>query len=292
MLTMYKVMLGFSVVLLLFLLYRVERVRKMPDSERELRMLRFLLFGINLTAMSYLFHIVDYSKPGHISPSGTMFCIAGTFMLVAGWSEYSRLLAAKLKKPRLDEDEQKTVEAFSARTEPEQYGDPTRISARARHVLSFAQEEARRLGDSRVDTEHLLLGLLREPCGVGVQILHRIHVDDQDIQGSLARQMVGKLSPGSARDEPPRQARPYRKRRRQPIAAVKLERPLSERAAAVIHLAEQEARRFDSPYVGTEHLLLGLVLRGDGLAAHALMRCGVTVDLIRQELATTRTAVH
>lgn len=289
MLTIYEVMLGFSALLFVFLCYRIDKARRTPGGGRELKMLRYLLFGVNLTAMSYLFRIVDYPKPGHLSHSGMIFSIAGTLMLIAGWSEYSQLMAAKVKKPLPREDEMGSGASVPARGVP-QYGSPARISTRARHVLAFAQEEARATGVERIDTEHLLLGLLREPCGAGVQTLHRLRVEDQDIRGSLAQQMSGSPRPRPA--EPRSPVRPHRKRRAAVSPSVKREKPLSERAADVIHLAEQEARRFDSPYVGTEHLLLGLLLRGDGLAAHALMRCGVTVDAIRQELATARTAVH
>ncbi|MGH2594329.1 MAG: ATP-dependent Clp protease ATP-binding subunit [Anaerolineae bacterium] len=136
-----------------------------------------------------------------------------------------------------------------------------RFTQRARRVLTFAQEEAERLNHNYIGTEHLLLGLMREESGVAGRVLRTLNV--QPIQIS---EMVERITgPG----------------RRTPFSKI----DLTPRTKRVIELAVEEARRMGHHYIGTEHLLLGLVRQGDGVAMDILRQLGVTPEHIRREMA-------
>jgi len=136
-----------------------------------------------------------------------------------------------------------------------------RFTQRARRVLTFAQEEAERLNHNYIGTEHLLLGLLREESGVAGRVLRALNV-----QPSQVMEMVERITgPG----------------RRTPFSKI----DLTPRTKRVIELAVEEARRMGHHYIGTEHLLLGLVRQGDGVAMDILRQLGVTPEQIRREMA-------
>jgi len=134
-----------------------------------------------------------------------------------------------------------------------------RFTKRARQALTLAQDEAQRLGHKYIGTEHLLLGLLREGQGIAAQVLAGIGVKLEQVR-QMVKDTVG-----------------YNE---QPTIAY-LE--LAPRTKRVLELAFDEARRFDHHYIGTEHLLLGLVREGQGIAAGILETLGLNLEVVRQE---------
>jgi ATP-dependent Clp protease ATP-binding subunit ClpC len=135
-----------------------------------------------------------------------------------------------------------------------------RFTERARRVVFFAQEEAARLGENYVSTEHLLLGLVRENDSVAARILDSLGVSLTRIRADIERN----VSKGEGRMGPDMQ--------------------LTPRAKRVIDLAYDEARQLNNNYIGTEHLLLGLIREGDGLAGRVLAKLGVDLDRTRREV--------
>lgn len=137
-----------------------------------------------------------------------------------------------------------------------------RFTERARRIVFFAQEEAGRLGENYVSTEHLLLGLVREEDSVAARILVRLNVSRERIRSEIERQVIrgdGRLGQ---------------------------DMQLTPRAKHVIDLSYDEARALNNNYIGTEHLLLGLIREGEGLAGRVLEKLGVThaaaVGIVRQ----------
>ena len=121
-----------------------------------------------------------------------------------------------------------------------------KFTERARRVLSFAQEEAQRFQHNYIGTEHLLLGLVREEEGVAARVLSNLGVELYKVREAVEfiigrgdRIVLGEIG-------------------------------LTPRAKKVIELAVDEARRLNHHYIGTEHLLLGLVREGEGIAAGVL----------------------
>ncbi len=134
-----------------------------------------------------------------------------------------------------------------------------RFTQRARRVLAYAQEEAERLNHSYIGTEHLLLGLLREESGVAGKVLRDLNVQPERVT-ELVERITG---PG----------------RRTPFSRI----DLTPRTKRVIELAVDEARRLGQHYIGTEHLLLGLIRQGDGVAIDILRQLGIGPEQIRRE---------
>jgi ATP-dependent Clp protease ATP-binding subunit ClpA len=135
-----------------------------------------------------------------------------------------------------------------------------RFTDRARNVIVLSQREAEELHHSYIGTEHLLLGLLREGAGVGAQALLARGISLED----LRQQVLAKVKPGP----------------------VKLggQRPFTPRAKKALELSLREALRLDHSYIGTEHLLLGLLREEDGLAAQVLRSLGVEVEGARAQV--------
>ena len=134
-----------------------------------------------------------------------------------------------------------------------------KFSERARRVLSLAQEEAQRFNHNYIGTEHILLGLVRETEGVAARVLANLGVDLNKVR-SAVEFIIG-------RGERPSQG----------------EIGLTPRAKKVVELAVDEARRMNHTYIGTEHLLIGLLREGEGVAAGVLESLGVTLDKVRAE---------
>jgi len=134
-----------------------------------------------------------------------------------------------------------------------------RFTQRARRVLAYAQEEAERLNHSYIGTEHLLLGLLREESGIAGKVLRDLNVQYERVT-ELVERITG---PG----------------RRTPFSQI----DLTPRTKRVIELAVDEARRLGQHYIGTEHLLLGLIRQGDGVAIDILRQLSVNPEQIRRE---------
>ncbi len=135
-----------------------------------------------------------------------------------------------------------------------------RFTERARKVVFYAQEEAQKFGESYISTEHLLLGLVRERDCFGAQVLERMGVSLNKIRSEVEKQL------------PRREHKPTQ------------EMTLTPRAKRVIDLAYDEARNLNNNYIGTEHLLLGLIREGDGLAGRVLAKLGVELERARREV--------
>ena len=157
-----------------------------------------------------------------------------------------------------------------------------KFTERSRKVLSFAKQEAEELGHSYVGTEHLLLGIVREGEGVAATVLMRagnslkdvrqytmdvIELLKQPAEGPGAQIKTAVQTLVSAASSP------------NPAA----EMGLTARSKKVIELAVEEARRMSHRYIGTEHLLLGLLREGDGPAAGVLIdKCGLKLEMARE----------
>ncbi|MBX3110464.1 MAG: ATP-dependent Clp protease ATP-binding subunit [Fimbriimonadaceae bacterium] len=135
-----------------------------------------------------------------------------------------------------------------------------RFTERARKVVFYAQEEAQKFGEGYVSTEHLLLGLVRETDSVAARVLERLGVSLSRIRSEVEKQ----LPRGEARQSQ--------------------DMTLTPRAKRVIDLAYDEARNLNNNYIGTEHLLLGLIREGDGLAGRVLAKLGVELERARREV--------
>ncbi|GIW08148.1 MAG: ATPase [Dehalococcoidia bacterium] len=134
-----------------------------------------------------------------------------------------------------------------------------KFTERARKVLTLAQEEAQRFNHNYIGTEHLLLGLVREGDGVAAKVLANLGVELNKVRSAVEfiigrgdRMVLGEIG-------------------------------LTPRAKKVIELAVDEARRLNHHYIGTEHLLLGLVREGEGIAAGVLESLGVNLERVRAE---------
>ena len=132
-----------------------------------------------------------------------------------------------------------------------------RFTERARRTVFLAQEEAAKLGEKYVSTEHLLLGLARENDSVAARIMDILGVPLEKARQEIERQVIR----GELHEEKSVQMTP--------------------RAKRVIDLAYDEARLFNNNYIGTEHLLLGLIREGEGLAGRALEKLGIRLDATR-----------
>jgi len=135
-----------------------------------------------------------------------------------------------------------------------------RFTERAKKVLTLAQEEAEKSHHSYIGTEHLLLGLLRENDGLAAKVLGSLGVEIgkvratiESVLGRNERIIIQQIIPTS-------------------------------RVKKVIEISFEEARRMGHNYVGTEHLLLGLLIEGDGIAAHVLEDLGATLEKVRGEI--------
>ncbi|MBF8303976.1 MAG: ATPase domain protein [Dehalococcoidia bacterium] len=140
-----------------------------------------------------------------------------------------------------------------------------KFSERARKVLTLAQEEAQRFNHNYIGTEHILLGLVREGEGVAAKVLGNLGVELPKVRAAVEF-IIG-------RGEKPSSS----------------EIGLTPRAKRVIELAVDEARRFNHNYIGTEHLLLGLLREGEGVAAGVLESLGVSLDRVRTETSRVLT---
>jgi ATP-dependent Clp protease ATP-binding subunit ClpC len=139
-------------------------------------------------------------------------------------------------------------------------GSFDRFTERARAVLTLAAEEARRLNHNYIGTEHLLLGLVREGEGVAAKVLSNLGIELATVR-SAVEHVIGRGE-------------------RQPMGEI----GLTPRAKKVIALAIDEARRLKHQYIGTEHLLLGLVREGEGIGAVVLESLGARLEMTRSEV--------
>ncbi|MDQ3700653.1 MAG: hypothetical protein M3442_07005, partial [Chloroflexota bacterium] len=135
-----------------------------------------------------------------------------------------------------------------------------KFTERAKRVLVLAQEEGRRFNHNYIGTEHLLLGLLREEEGIAAKALQELGVELDQARGAVEyiigrgdRMVIGDVS-------------------------------MAPRVKKVIELAVAEAKRLGHTHVGTEHLLLGLVIEGEGIAAGVLESLGATMEKVRAQV--------
>nr|QUE29437.1 ClpC [Erythrotrichia longistipitata] len=135
-----------------------------------------------------------------------------------------------------------------------------RFTEKAIKVIMLAQEEARRLGHNFVGTEQILLGLIGEGTGIAAQVLKSMNVNLKDARIEVEK-IIGRGS-----------------------GFVAVEIPFTPRAKRVLELSLEEARQLGHNYIGTEHLLMGLVREGEGVAARVLENLGVNVSSIRAEV--------
>jgi ATP-dependent Clp protease ATP-binding subunit ClpC len=136
-----------------------------------------------------------------------------------------------------------------------------KFTERVRKVIYLARDEANRLQHDYIGTEHLLLGILRLGEGIAAEVLQKLEVDPEQIQQAIENMVKptgGTLTVG--------------------------EIPLTPRAKRVLELSVEEARFLGHPYVGTEHLLLGLIREGEGVAARVLLELGVDRKRVREEV--------
>jgi len=136
-----------------------------------------------------------------------------------------------------------------------------RLTDRARKVMALANQEAQRLNHEYIGTEHILLGLVKEGSGVGANVLKNLDIDLRKVR--LEVEKLVKSGP-------------------EMVTMGKL--PQTPRAKKVIEYAIEEARNLNHNYVGTEHLLLGLLREHDGVAAQVLMNLGLKLEEVREEV--------
>ncbi|PLR70228.1 ATP-dependent protease ATP-binding subunit ClpC [Bacillus sp. UMB0728] len=134
-----------------------------------------------------------------------------------------------------------------------------RFTERAQKVLALAQEEAIRLGHSNIGTEHILLGLVREGEGIAAKALYALGLGSEKIQ----KEVENLIGHGQDSSQTPH---------------------YTPRAKKVIELSMDEARKLGHSYVGTEHILLGLIREGEGVAARVLNNLGVSLNKARQQV--------
>ena len=136
-----------------------------------------------------------------------------------------------------------------------------RFTERARKVIILAKEEARRFNHDYIGTEHILLGLIREGEGVAAAVLQKMGVSLENIRIEIEKL----VQPG-------------------PTTQIIGDIPFTPRAKKALELAMEEARALGHNYIGTEHLLLGLIREGEGIASQVLMNLGLDLNSVRNEV--------
>ncbi|MCX5680866.1 MAG: ATP-dependent Clp protease ATP-binding subunit [Candidatus Omnitrophica bacterium] len=136
-----------------------------------------------------------------------------------------------------------------------------RFTERARKVIVLAKEEAKRFNHDYIGTEHLLLGLIREGEGVAAAVLQKIGLDLESIRIEVEKV----VQPG-------------------PQTQVMGDIPFTPRSKKALELAAEEARALGHNYIGTEHLLLGLIREGEGVAYRVFLNMGIDLERVRNEV--------
>ena len=138
-----------------------------------------------------------------------------------------------------------------------------RFTERARKVIILAKEEARRFNHDYIGTEHILLGLIREGEGVAAAVLQKMGMDLETIRLEVEKF----VQPG-------------------PTTQILGDIPFTPRAKKALELAAEEARELGHNYIGTEHILLGLIREGESVASQVLLNLGLDLDRVRNEVLT------
>jgi ATP-dependent Clp protease ATP-binding subunit ClpC len=136
-----------------------------------------------------------------------------------------------------------------------------RFTERARKVIILAKEEARRFNHDYIGTEHILLGLIREGEGVAAAVLQKMGISLENIRLEIEKL----VQPG-------------------PTTQIIGDIPFTPRAKKALELAAEEARSLGHNYIGTEHLLLGLIREGEGVASQVLLNLGMDLNGVRNEV--------
>lgn len=137
-----------------------------------------------------------------------------------------------------------------------------RSTERARRILAIAQEEAKNLNHDYLGTEHILLGLIREGEGVAAEVLRNMGIKFKTIRLEIENE----APPGGA-------------------LAILGNVPFTPNSKKVLELAVEEARNMGHNYIGTEHLLLGLIKKEESIGAKILAKFGVTLEKAKEEIA-------
>lgn len=169
-------------------------------------------------------------------------------------------------KEPLAESEAKEIKGFFSRMmsrfAPEPISEPVNnFTPRAQQVLALSRKEAERFNHNFVGTEHLLLGMIKLGQGVAVNVLQKLGLDLETVRMEVEKQV------GTGPDQ-------------KMIGNI----PYTPRVKKVLALAAKEAKNLNHTYVGTEHILLGLLREGDGVAARVLKNLGVDIEQTRQEI--------
>src|SRR5918993_5361705 len=135
-----------------------------------------------------------------------------------------------------------------------------RFTDRARRVVVLAQEEARMLSHNYIGTEHILLGLIHEGEGVAAKALESLGISLEAVRAQV-EEIIGQ-------------------RQQAPSGHI----PFTPRAKKVLELSLREAKQLGHNYIGTEHILLGLVREGEGVAAQVLVKLGADLARVRQQV--------
>ncbi|MGK0518868.1 MAG: ATP-dependent Clp protease ATP-binding subunit ClpC, partial [Planctomycetota bacterium] len=136
-----------------------------------------------------------------------------------------------------------------------------RFTDRAKKVMSFARQEAMKFNHEYIGTEHILLGLVQEGSGVAANVLKNMSIDLEKIRHEVEK--IVKTGPSM-------------------VTMGQL--PFTPRAKKVLELSLEEASQLSHNYIGTEHLLLGLIRENEGIAAQVLMNLGIKLDEVREEV--------
>src|SRR5688572_32067015 len=136
-----------------------------------------------------------------------------------------------------------------------------RFTDRARKVMGLARQEAQRFNHEYIGTEHILLGLIQEGSGVAANVLRSLDIDLDKI-----RREVEKIVQSG------------------PSMVTMGQLPFTPRAKKVLELAVEEASNLGHNYIGTEHLLLGLIRENEGVAAQVLLNLGLKLEDVREEV--------
>ena len=136
-----------------------------------------------------------------------------------------------------------------------------RFTDRAKKVMSFARQEAQKFNHEYIGTEHILLGLVQEGSGVAANVLKNMSIDLEKVRHEVEK--IVKTGPSM-------------------VTMGQL--PFTPRAKKVLELSMEEASQLSHNYIGTEHLLLGLIKENEGIAAQVLMNLGVKLEEVREEV--------
>jgi hypothetical protein len=183
-----------------------------------------------------------------------------------GWPRHERVRMHQFRATHgVDRYEPSSIRAeYVGGADIARMGPFDRFNDRAKRVLALAQDEAIRLNHNYIGTEHLLLGLVREGEGVAARVLDSLGVELSKVRTNVTF-IIGR---GDSTTSPS-------------------EITLSPRTKRVIELAIDEARKLGHSAVGTEHLLLGLVREGEGIASGVLQSLGVPLETVRHQVIAT-----